>query len=718
MQLVTTSIFLLITLTLFAQDSGEQLREAARVGDAKKVQSLLEQGADVDAQSRYGVTALSFAADRGHEEIVKILLDKGADVELADTFYQMTPVARALFNGNREIALILLHHGADPTQALFFGVRENDAALVRAALAQNRIPPDQLRSALSQVEQGKTSAEILELLESLDIPEEETEAIEVSAETLRRYIGKFQNEALSAEVKLEEEGLVLEAAGQPPLHLVALTENSFKAAEFPQLKVSFVGRGGMIERMIVEQDNSSFVFLPATETSEEPVEESELLDAPTVTTYPRKAPQSWPSFRGTNASGVADGQGVPTKWNLKTGKNVLWKTPIGGIANSSPIIHGDYVFITTAISSAQDKTFRTGLYGDVKPVDDLSEHTWKVIALDRKTGQVRWEKVAFQGTPRVKRHFKASQANSSPATDGRRVVALFGSVGLLVCYDMDGNLMWEKNIGVLDSGWFYDPSYQWGHSSSPVIYGGKVIVQADVQKDSFLAAYDLATGHEVWKTSRDEIPTWGTPTIVEGDVTEIVTNGTTIRSYDVQTGKLLWELGPNSEVTVATPVVGEELVYVTAGYPPVRPIYAVRPGSRGDLTLPEGEDSSKSVPWSYKRGGTYIPTPIYYDGYLYTLANNGRMTCYDAATGEEIYRQRVGNGDSFSASPVASDGRLFFTSETGDVFVVKAGPRFELLATNQMDGVCMATPAISDGVMVIRTLEDVYGIGPTPQQEN
>jgi outer membrane protein assembly factor BamB len=424
-----------------------------------------------------------------------------------------------------------------------------------------------------------------------------------------------------------------------------------------------------------------------------------------------KAPAPWPSFRGPNASGNGDGQGAVTEWDAASGKHIKWKTPIPGFSTASHVVWGDRVFVVTAVSSGGDTTFRTGLYGDVTPVEDLSEHTWKVYGLDRTSGEILWEQTAFKGLPKVKRHTKSTQANSSPATDGRHVVAVFGSIGLMAAWDVDGKPLWTQDIGVIDNGWFFDPTYQWGHSSSPIIHDGKVILQADGQKNSYIAAYDVRTGKQIWKTDRDEISTWGTPTVFTASgKTRIVTNGTTVRAYDPATGALTWQMGPNSEITVGTPVVGDGLVYVTGGYPPVRPIYAVKATASGDVSLAKGETSNDVVAWS-NTSGTYIPTPLYYEGVLYTCNNDGILTAYDAKTGTRIYRARVGGGGSFSASPIAADGKLYFSNEDGDIIVVRAGPKYEELAKNAMGEVIMSTPAISAGTIIVRTLGHIYAVG-------
>ena len=422
--------------------------------------------------------------------------------------------------------------------------------------------------------------------------------------------------------------------------------------------------------------------------------------------------QNWPSFRGASAAGTADGKPTAVKWNAPAGENVAWKTPVDGVAVSSPIVWGDRVFVSTALSSDPKQGIRTGQYGDVEPVADASKHTWRLVALDKATGKVVWDKVAYEGIPKTKRHPKSSQASATPVTDGTHVIVSFGSEGLY-SYDFSGKLLWKKDLGVLNSGWFFDPDYEWGIGSSPIIYKNMVIVQCDIQRGSFLAAFDTATGKEVWRTQRDEIPSWSTPTIFEANgKAELVTQATTFtRGYDPMTGKELWKYSGNSEVAIPTPIIGPGFVLITNGYRGVQPIVAVKPGATGDITLKAPETKGPFIEWSTTRGGPYIPTPVIYRDQLYVLQGNGTVAAYKVATGERIYQERLGGtGGSFSASPVAADGKVYFSSEDGDVFVVKAGPTYELLAKNPIGEVLMATPAISDGLIIFRGLKNVIAI--------
>jgi hypothetical protein len=429
----------------------------------------------------------------------------------------------------------------------------------------------------------------------------------------------------------------------------------------------------------------------------------------------RGAPAAeWPGFRGPSASGVADGQDLPESFSGVTGANIRWKVGIPGLAHSSPIVWGDRLYLTSAISSRGDATFKPGLYGEGTASEDRTPQRWVVMAIDRKTGKTVWQQTAYEGVPKEKRHIKATYANATPATDGRYVVAFFGSQGLYA-FDMNGRLAWKKDLGVLNTGAYDLPEYEWGTASSPVIYKDLVIVQCDTQNESFVMASDIKTGKTVWKTLRKELPSWGTPTVVrplKGQA-ELVTNASNyVRGYNPDNGAELWRLGGSSKITAPTPVFSGGVVIVASGRAPERPIFAIKPGGLGDITPPADASSGEHVVWRKTGRGSYMPTPIIYGSYVHVLANAGLFDAYDLATGREIYRQRIEHGGSgFSASPVASDGRMYLSSEDGDIFVVRTGPAFELLGKNPMGEPLMATPAIAGGTLYVRGERHLFAVG-------
>ncbi len=428
--------------------------------------------------------------------------------------------------------------------------------------------------------------------------------------------------------------------------------------------------------------------------------------------------QNWPSFRGEHAMGIVDGKPLATSFDVPAGRNILWNVEIPGLAFSSPIIWGDKLFVTTAVSE-DPKDFRVGAYGDVEPSKDLAKHTWKVICLDKKTGKVIWEQVAISEVPKSKRHTKNTQASPTAATDGKYVAAWFGSEGLYV-YDVNGKLMWKKDLGIMNSGWFFDIDYEWGVASSPIIWNGLVILQNDMQTDSHIVAFDVKTGQQKWRTSREgEIPSWGTPNVFETKDAngkphyELVTNAAkAIRGYDPMTGKELWYMTGknfNSETTASTPM-GTDVIYIVNGYPPVFPLFAIKTGQHGNISLGE-KDSNDSVIWSKKRGGGRGLTSLLQNDILYTISDSGVMAAYRAKTGERIYQQRISKkGNSFSASPVMANGNIYVGSEDGDVFVLKAGEKFELISENPVGEWIMASPAISDGVLYIRSAKHLIAV--------
>lgn len=405
--------------------------------------------------------------------------------------------------------------------------------------------------------------------------------------------------------------------------------------------------------------------------------------------------ENWSQFRGPNASGWMEAGPLPDSWDTESQKNIVWSVEISGVGHSSPAVWGNRVFITTALGDEWNWH------------DDSVKHVWKLLTIDSKTGKVVWEQKAAEGLPKTRRHEKASQANSTPVTDGKYIAAVMGSEGLFV-YSMDGKFLWKKELGLLNPGLANDPTSNWGHASSPIIYKNLLIVQCDKHADSFVAAFNLADGKEVWRTPRpDELPSWSTPTLhVTENRTEVITSGQYYRGYDVLTGKELWRFADPAEVKQPTPFVADHLIYLTGGYPRGRPFFALRTGAAGDISLKQGESQNQHVAWRTERGGPYTPTPIVYKGHFYSVANNGVLTCYDAKTGEKNYEVRL-DGD-YSASPVASDGKLFFTSEDGVVSVVQAGPKFQLLSKNDMESAAYATPAISSDGIFVRTLDHLF----------
>jgi outer membrane protein assembly factor BamB len=385
---------------------------------------------------------------------------------------------------------------------------------------------------------------------------------------------------------------------------------------------------------------------------------------------------------------------------------------IPGLGLSSPVIWDNKIFITSAISQADRDGFKPGIYGDISPVRDSSVHEWKVYCIDKNTGKTIWDRTSFKGIPKMKRHPKSTHANTSVATDGKYVVAFFGSEGLF-CYDMNGNLLWQKNFGLLKSVFFMVKSAEWEFASSPIIYNGVLIIQCDVLENSFVAAYDVKTGKELWKTQRDEYPGWCTPNIyTNGGKTYVALNGYKNRGgYDFETGKEIWKMSGGGDIQIPTPVVGNDLIYFNSAHGRYSPIIAVRTNAAGDITLKEPETSNEFIKWSLPRGGSYMHTLLLYKDHLYNVNWNGSLICLDPLTGKEIYNAKLGKAKSFIASPVASDGKIYIVDEEGTIYVIQDGDEFKLLAEIPMNDICMTAPSITDGMIIFRTQKFLWAIG-------
>lgn len=426
---------------------------------------------------------------------------------------------------------------------------------------------------------------------------------------------------------------------------------------------------------------------------------------------------NWPQFRGPQAGGVETNAAAPTRWDVDKRENIRWSTPITGLAHSSPILWADRIYVTSAVRPGK-ADLKVGLYGDITPANDQESHQWRLFALEKSTGKIVWDKPGHEAVSRVKRHPKSSHCSSTPATDGQRIVTIFGSEGLF-CFDMDGELLWKKDLGPMDSAYFQAPGAQWGFASSPVIQDGKVVVLCDVLSNSFLAAFDLDDGKELWRTPRRDVPTWGTPTVVKvGEQTQILVNGWHhIGAYDFSNGKEIWKLDGGGDIPVPTPVVADSLAYFTSAHGKSRPMRAVRLEARGDITPAEIGATNAAIAWAHARQGNYMQTPIVVGGHLYGCLDNGVLTCFDAKAGAISYSERLGAGnEGFTASPVSDGRHLFFASEPGNVYVVPADGKFSVVATNKLGETCMASPAISEGTLFFRTREHVIAVADQRQK--
>lgn len=420
---------------------------------------------------------------------------------------------------------------------------------------------------------------------------------------------------------------------------------------------------------------------------------------------------NWPQFRGPGGSGIGSGN-PPTEWDIPTGHNVAWKTPIPGLGHSAPIVWGNRLFVTTAVNSDTDNpAVETGWSGGAgESAIDTGEWKWQVICLQLVTGKILWTQDAHVGKSATRRHLKASHANCTPATDGERVVAFFGSEGLH-CFDFDGRLVWKHDFGKLISGPYDAPELQWGFASSPIIHNGFVIVQCDCLNTNFVAILDLKTGREIRRIDRTgEVATWSTPLVVTTeDRAQVVCNGyRQMAGYDLRTGTQIWHLQGGGDVPVPTPLFANGLIYLTNGHGR-SPIYAIRPNATGDLTPAEPATGNSNLAWVDSRNGSYMPTPLVTGGRLYMCNDNGRLDVRNALTGELLYRQRIGTAShTYSASAVAAGGHIYFVSEPGEVTVIEEGDNFQNVASLELGEVVMASPAISGDRLLIRSVRNLY----------
>lgn len=420
------------------------------------------------------------------------------------------------------------------------------------------------------------------------------------------------------------------------------------------------------------------------------------------------AQTNWPQFRGHRSLGISDSVNLPDRWDATN--NVAWKVGVPGRGWSSPVVWGDRVFLTTVTSEGEVEPPKKGLYfGGERKELPKARHKWVVLCLDLNTGRTIWSREARVAVPNTPLHVKNSYASETPVTDGKRLYAYFGNAGMY-CFDLNGELLWSQSWPPVKT------RYGWGSAASPVVHGDRVFVVNDNEEASFVVALDAATGKQIWRRERDEKSNWATPFIWAHDKrVELVISGTKrVRSYDLE-GELLWELGGMSSIVIPTPFARLGMLYVCSGYvgDKVRPVYAIRPGAAGDISLKEGEESNEFIAWYGKTAAPYNPSPLVYGDQFYVLFDFGFLGCLDARTGKVHYekeRIRPEAATAFTASPWAANGRIFALSEDGDTFVFEAGTRYRLLHVNSLNEMCMATPAIAGDRLLIRTLSQLYCI--------
>ena len=418
------------------------------------------------------------------------------------------------------------------------------------------------------------------------------------------------------------------------------------------------------------------------------------------------ASDQWPQFRGATAGAVADDPALPDTWSAT--ENVVWSVDVPGRGWSSPIVWNDQIFVTAATSSGAMAESPRGI-GGVSAGATKESYRWVVYAFDFATGALRWQRELRNKIPLEHTHLKSTYASATPVTDGERVYAYFSEIGLFAL-DLDGRVAWAKETPAVQN------REGWGSGASPAVYGDRVFITHGGQTTSFLAAYDKRTGNELWRRDIPAGTPYASPYVwTHAQRTEIILSATDkVRSFSPD-GTPLWEITGTSWLTIPTPFASHDLLYVASGFPgdSIRPVYAIRPGASGDISLKAGETSNRWIAWYQPQLGPYNPSALVYGDYYYTLLDRGFLICHDAKTGKEVYgRQRISSDASgFSASPWAYNGKIFALSEDGDTYVMQAGPAFKLLGKNSLaDETTLATPAITGGSVIIRTTTKLFRI--------
>ncbi len=412
---------------------------------------------------------------------------------------------------------------------------------------------------------------------------------------------------------------------------------------------------------------------------------------------------NWPQFRGPGSNQIADSRNLPPEWNKE--ENLAWFYEVPGRGWSSPIIWENKVIFSNAVLE-DPSILPPARDGERLENPDTVVYDFEVICLDLTTGEEIWKEVAYHGIPRYKTHRDNNYAPETLVTDGERIYAYFGMTGIY-CYDMEGNLVWEKDLGN------YPMQSGWGTATSPLLYNNVLYMQIDNEENSFLAALDAKTGEEKWRISREEKSNWSTPIIWENSLrTELVTAGVTVRSYNPENGELHWEFNTGGGRSSASAITFNDMIFLgnerrgsDGGI-----LFGIKAGASGDITLQRDENSNEYVIWSIENSGIAMPSPLVYEGLVYVAERNaGRVSCIEASTGEVLYKNRISDAGAFWASPWAHDGKIYFLDEKGITHVVEAGEEFKVIGKNSLEGdVFWSTTAIASDAYIFRGQKGIY----------
>ncbi|MEM9942179.1 MAG: PQQ-binding-like beta-propeller repeat protein [Planctomycetota bacterium] len=727
-RLLVVSIVLVATCGsgTFAQQTTKDyyspLHQAARDGDVQLTQQLiLEDKLNVNQKNRYGLTAIYYASDRGHADVVKVLLQAGAETEIPnEPFYRLSPIIMAARKNHANVVKLLLESGAQCgswTAIWPASLGNNEVVQTLIDMKPDVFGPETLNQ-LAGIAKNQNNDELLQYLiakgaKQTEENQSQSESKSLTDAELAQIDGQYRNEDETTRLWARRGTLFFGQDLSLAIELKRISDTRFVGKQNDNLQIELrlpLGDGFVVS----EADNSESTDSETLfQRVSNPEQNSNLV--PSDVTGSSTTNARWNRFRGPSGNGIADGLKLPTKFDAESQTGLRWKTNIPGVGHSSPVIWNDRIFLTSAqpVNDTAEYDLRVASGFDTHV--ENCEYRWFAFCVDLNSGELIWQQELDRGIPKAQRHIMSSHANCTPAVDEKHLIINLAGQGVL-CLDHDGHIVWRKDFGRLASGWFMDPGYEWGFASSPILENGVVYLQCDVFGSAFITAIQASTGQQIWRTKRIEISSWGTPLFVEStsdQPTQIVANGTrAVIGYEAASGKELWRINGNSEITVASPIRNGNHVIATGGYAPIRPIYSIDFSQRGDLT-PGKEETDSNQPglqWWNQKDGAYSVTPLVYRDLLYIFSSNGVVKVFESDSGKIVYKKRIASGRSgdIVASPIAANGKIYLLGGDGDIFILDAGREYHRPTVCSIGQPLMASPAAAQNRLVIRGKDDLF----------